>query len=285
MFLNKVKEALAGISDILYHATQIPNATNILKENKFTLTFVSGADDAQKPQTKYYYLSTTRSKLGSYHAGTRIGTILVLDGRKLSHNYVGNPVDYWGREFRKVAPSKNEMEDRIWSDKPFIKPAAKYIKEIHILFLIESYDNEDVEKGWLKTLLLEAYKHNIPAFVYTDKKAAATLNKAKATPIDDLGLSAVQEREDKRGHRDDMGVWLELYKKNDQEELSTEPFGGAKRTLNTLFSFDGYKSFEADIHNSKRNAPSLHEIVEILKQKKWNMKDFYKHLQDKWKGK
>jgi hypothetical protein len=284
----------SGISDIIYHFTSIYNAAKILKEDQFALTFVSGADDANKPKNKYYYLSTTRSKVGAYHVDSAgyFGVLLKLDGTKLRNNYIGNPVDYWGREFRKVAPTKHEMEDRIWSEKPSIKPATKYIEEIHVYFGGKHKDAgrvklwiaepEDAHKRQLEQLIKEAKEKNIPIFIYMDKEAAKLLDKRKAIPLDQLDLTTKPQEEYQRGKRDDMEVWLELYEKTDAESLSTEPFGGAKRLLRTLRSFDGIKSFEADVHNCKKGTPSLHKIVEILKKNKWTMKDFYKHLQDKW---
>jgi hypothetical protein len=184
------------------------------------------------------------------------------------------------------------MEDRIWSEKPSIKPATKYIEEIHVYFGGKHKDAgriklwiaepEDAHKRQLEELIKEAKEKSIPIFVYTDKEAAKLLDKRKAIPLDQLDLTTKPQEEYQRGKRDDMEVWLELYEKTDAESLSTEPFGGAKRLLRTLRSFDGIKSFEADVHNCKKGTPSLHKIVEILKKNKWTVKDFYKHLQDKW---
>lgn len=284
-FLTRVKNkyiisVLAGISDIVYHYTQLFYAAKILKEDQFALTFISGADDTLKPNDKYYYLSTTRSRRGSYHEGSRAHALMVLDGTKLRHNYIGSPIDYWGREFRKVAPAKNEMEDRIWSDKPYIKPASKYIKEIHIAFVDVKQEGL---KRQLRYLLTEAKKKGIPTFVYTDETAAKNLDKRKAVKLSDLDLKTeVLEPSKSYGRRDDMAVWLELYEKDNVDHLSTKPSGGAKRRLNSLRAFDGIESFKADVHNSKRGGPALHKILEILKINKWDMNAFYKHLQDKW---
>lgn len=278
---------LAGISDIVYHYTSLSSASSILKEDQFALTFISGSDDTQKPSDKYYYLSTTRSRRGSYHAGSRVHALMVLDGAKLMNNYVGNPVDYWGREFRKVAPAKNEMEDRIWSDKPYIKPASKYIKEIHISFAGVGDDHaiDQAFKRQIRALLIEAKKKGIPTFVYTDQKAAENLDKRKAVKLSDLDIKTEPSGHSRSyDRRDQMAPWLELYEKDKVEHLSTSPFGGAKRLLNTLGSFDGIESLKADVHNSKKGGHALHKIVEILKTNKWDIKDFYKHLQDKWKN-
>jgi len=276
-FLKLVSQhyVLSGVSDLVYHYTSLFAAAKILKEDQFALTFVSGADDTLKPNDKYYYLSTTRSRRGSYHEGSEVHVLMVLDGVRLRSNYVGSPVDYWGREFRKVAPAKNEMEDRIWSGKPYIKPASKYIKEIHISFVDVRLDSY---KRQIRRVLLEAKKKGVPTFVYTDKTAAENLDKRKAVKLTDLDLKTEpSEPSVSYGRRDHMAMWLELYEKDDKEHLSTEPYGGAKRLLD--YSID---TFKTDIHNSKKGTPALHKIVDILKKEKWTIKDFYKHLQDKW---
>jgi hypothetical protein len=193
-------------------------------------------------------------------------------------------VDYWGPEFRKVAPSKNEMEDRVWSEKPFIEPASKYIKEMHVTYdLKEPFDDKTVKDPMLKSLLLAGQNHGFPIYVYRDEKAGRLLDKRRAVPLSELNLSDVPAHEyPSSSLRDSMGAWLELYEKRNKDDLSTEPYGGAKRLLDTLFSFDGFSSFKADVHNSKKGTPSLHKIVEVLRKKKWDIKDFYDHLKDKW---
>jgi len=271
----------AGLSDIVYHFTSITAATNILTENVIKLTFISGADDVNKPDKKYYYLSTTRSRVGSYHTGHYVGVLLKLNGRKLRDNYVGGPVDYWGPEFRKVAPSKNEMEDRLWSDKPFIKDAIKYIDEVHVYF-----DNkvgiEDYDKRQIRKLLIEAKKKGIPTFVYPTQKAANLLDKRKAIPLSKIDLKTRKPINYglslKRG--DWLASWLELYEKDKKEYLSEK----AIRDIRRLYAIDGMSSFFADVHNQKKGSPALHKIVEILKKEDWTITDFYKHLQKKWLG-
>lgn len=172
------------------------------------------------------------------------------------------------------------MEDRIWSDKPYIKNASKYIKEIHVSFVDPGYE---AYKRQVRSLLIEAKKKGIPTFVYTDKKAAANLDKRKAVKLSELDLKT-EPKEPSRsfGRRDDMAPWLELYEKNDKAHLSTEPFGGAQRRLQGFRYSDGIKLFEAEVHYSKKGTPALHKIVQVLKTKKWDMKAFYKHLQTKW---
>jgi hypothetical protein len=272
----------AGISDVVYHFTSYVNTLNILKENRFALTFVSGSDDTSKPNKKYYYLSTTRSRIGSYHVGHTWGVLLKLNGVALRHNNVGNPVDYWGRDFRKVAPSKNEMEDRIWSDKPYIENATKYIDEIHISFV--GIDLDPLKRQ-VRQLLIEAKKQNIPTYIYTDKKSATIFDKRRAIPLSKVDLSTKPKEPSKSFPGfDSMAPWFELFEKDREEHLSTEPFGGAVRRIKSLWGMDGFSSFSADVHNSKKGTPALHKIVQVLKKNNWDLKDFYKHIQQKWTG-
>ena len=283
----KRDQVTAGISDVLYHYTSIENTLSVLKNNQFKLTVALNSDDTLKPQQKFYYLSTTRSKIGSYHIGSAgyFGVLLKLNGRKLHQNYTGTPVDYWGPDFRKAAPSKNEMEDRVWSDKPFIESATKYIDEIHVYFGGASRDASEYDRKKLASLVSLADKKQIPLYVYTSRKAAELLDKRHATPVEELDLLSVPTDDSEEQNRKpiyDVSDWLELYEKNNVDELSTEPFGGAKGKLKTLTSFDGMESFLADMHNSKKGTPSLYKIVQVLNYKKWNLKDFYKHLQNKW---
>lgn len=116
-------------------------------------------------------------------------------------------------------------------------------------------------KRQLRYLLTEAKKKGVPTFVYTDETAAKNLDKRKAVKLADLDLKTeVVEPSKSYGRRDDMAEWLELYEKDNVDHLSTKPFGGAKRRLNSLYAFDGIKSFKADVHNSKRGGPALHKI-------------------------
>ena len=272
----KLSSVTAGISDTVYHYTSISSAANILEENRFALTFISGSDDVNKPKDKYYYLSTTRSKIGSYHIGSTFGVLLKLNGTSLRNNYVGNPVDYWGREFRKVAPSKNEMEDRIWSAKPFIEPATKYIEEVHIYFTDVTHEGL---KKQLRHLLIEAKKRKIPTYLYTDIESAKLLDKRNGIPLSKIDIKTEPSEPSRSfGRRDYMAPWLELYEKKDAAHLSTE----AKRRLEGFYYADDINVFKADIHNSKKGTPALHKIIDILKKNKWSIEDFYNHIQKKW---
>lgn len=168
-----------GISDKLYHFTDIPKVVDILKYNTIPLaTAISGADAEYIKKHNLFYLCCQRSKnckLGFAYTKSGKGydndnqkskiifsVRIELDGYQLkADGYNGRPLDYWGNSgkrsnigydaFIKQFPGLTtlptpqevlkyqkhnkyfEMEDRIESNKPFIKNASKYIKRIDIL--------------------------------------------------------------------------------------------------------------------------------------------------------
>ncbi len=138
--IGSKKNIAEGISSVVYHFMGIRNAESVLKQNKFRLTASAGtgAEQALQKGDRMYYLSTTRHKLGGYHIDNSwSGVVFELDGSKLAQNYAGQAVDYWGPEFYGrpggKGPEKKEAEDRVYSYKPYITDANKYIKAVHVL--------------------------------------------------------------------------------------------------------------------------------------------------------
>ena len=161
-----------GISEKLFHKTQVESLAKILKQNKFLLTTDFGIsnerrhrDDYKNSRTKtrssrkLYYMSFMRSIDGKYLEPTQqtsFQSTIVMDGRKLmADGYSGNAMDFFyiDAKFNKEVPgflvpdeffdySKNygnkkymldEMEDRMYSYSPTLPNAKKYILEIHVL--------------------------------------------------------------------------------------------------------------------------------------------------------
>ena len=116
-----------GIIDIVYHKTRLDLAADILKANKFMTSVAFGTPaDKQQNKGKLYYLSTMRSPTGDYGPGLPAVTFK-LDGRALGERSKAAAVDYWGPSF-----PTDEMEDRVFTDEPYLEPALKYITEIHV---------------------------------------------------------------------------------------------------------------------------------------------------------
>jgi len=177
------KELNEGISSVLYHKTNLSTAYDILKSNKFTLSLSSMANKLNHDKKESYFLSTARNMRGSYYGDA----CFELDGTKLSNNYKGQAIDYWGDKNSKFPSgrSKNrgvEAEDRIFSNKSSINNASKYIKTIYVLI-----KGDDFSKyyGKIERIKNAAAQKNIPAFFFTDKKDYLNKNKSKAMEISD----------------------------------------------------------------------------------------------------
>lgn len=142
-----------GISDITYHFCTIKQCNNILQKDTFFLTMSSNRADAYDNK-RLFYLSTQRgrSKDLGYAQANHITARIQLDGAKLSQQYKGAPIDYWGSMgkqsyYNPIYDSSYgqgltntrkqhrnfEMEDRVFSYEPYIENASKYITRIDVL--------------------------------------------------------------------------------------------------------------------------------------------------------
>lgn len=130
-----VSDLFEGISDILFHRTGFTNLIKILEKNQFELrpTFAKSAEQEQtKRKADLYFMSTARTKNSKYISDSRT-PVLVLDGRKLKQNYSGYGMDYFGASWREMSGGEYEQEDRIFSQRPNITNAKKYILAIEIV--------------------------------------------------------------------------------------------------------------------------------------------------------
>lgn len=87
-----------GLSDKLYHFTSISNAFEICKNDVLYLQSAYAKDADNYDRKRKFYLSCTRMPNVRHgysrkfmHGGVRI----VLDGRRLSNDFKGKPINYW----------------------------------------------------------------------------------------------------------------------------------------------------------------------------------------------
>jgi len=285
---------LEGISPILYHATSLPTLKKILDSDTFRLTPDIGTrhEKGLRKGDKVYYMSTSRSKTGDYHypvsKHANGQSVIVLDGRKLmADGYSGQSMDYWGAGW-----GKDEMEDRIFSKKPNIPDAKKYIKEVHTYINLDAdTDRYDQRVRDARKVAIDLHKDGIPFYVYTDPKNLNLLNKNKAIKLSTLkAKEKAQKPYSYSGSRQpgSMSGLIELLKIDDKEKLSDR----AQKQLYKLkydagFSDDNIRSIEADIHNA-RNRDSdrdhLDRFIKLMQQH--NLKDvreLVNHIKDKFK--
>lgn len=168
--LQEEKKTLnEGITDIVYHYTDLRSVYDILKTDRFR-TSPAFEEDAEMNLGYNFYFSTTRSPLNSY---TDV-VLIKLDGRKFGYRYKARPVNFFGSG---RSQDDNEMEDRIFTDRGFIPNASDYILEIRILVeeeLLNSERSSDALRtgfGTVKNLCGLCEEKNIPLRLYTDHLA------------------------------------------------------------------------------------------------------------------
>lgn len=293
-------------SDVLYHITLIRNASNILSERRFRLStsVMNRRERTFQTKNRYYYLSTTRSKLGDYIGQNSYGTALVfkLNGRWFTERYKSFPMDYVSnsrnkaetRSFRSntIGP---EMEDRITSTKPYIyfpENASDAITELHLLVspvYISSYD-----QPYVRTIIVESKRLQIPLFIYEDETNFILQNKKKTVKIEDIipklstprKLPAPLAIHRNARSEDKVKSLRELYYKTDESKLSdnsrelllkVQALSVGELAGNILQQMD----LASEYHRN-----SLERLLAIFsKEKIRSPKEFAIFLKDKWKDK
>lgn len=281
-----------GISPILYHLTSLRSLKDIISSNKIRLSAsFSNPSEEQTGSDKLFFLSTTRSKIGGYTLRPAYdgSVLLVLDGRKLSHNYSGSPVDYWGQRMKSIDFKYDEMEDRIYSNEPYIDNILDYIKEIHVLIM-----KPITMDG--RRALLEVKKSGIPLFLYDNEKDF--LHQRNPKKLDDFEFS--DEKPYRSGY--DGISTRKVFAKNDKSRfgfrrwnylltLPVEKYDTMHYNLKDIVRnivYQGkdsseFTAFMADLHNAKNSPRELQTLVDIMKKNKLrNASDVWDFLINRW---
>ena len=262
-----------GITDIVYHKTRLDLAANILEGNKFMTSVAFGtAADKEINKGKLYYLSTMRSPIGDYGVSLPAVTFK-LDGRRLGERSKAAAVDYWGPEFPTY-----EMEDRVFTDEPWLEPASKYILEVHVGMRVkgQTYRPERLEE--LKKIFEISEKMGIPAFLYADEKTYAILNKTKRLTLDEW-MKLFEEHGDdldepwgykSRPWSDDRLEVIAGLIKAIEAGASLDDFDKGNYSIWYSLKYDYGGGFERQlsnaIHNNKTE-PEARETISIIARK------------------
>lgn len=266
-----------GISNIVYHSTGLHNVVKILADNTFRLTpdIGTSSEASQRPsEEKLYYMSFSRSKTGSFHypvSEYAVGqALIVLDGQRLmAAGYSGKPIEYWG------FGDKDEMEDRIFSTKPTIPNANKYISEIHVYFKSNERDDKDRDSIFIR-LLRKLYRQSaqlgIQIYIYDDVKHFNLLDKRHATQkVTDLktDVPPIKAYTSSYRRRNPFGDLMELLALDSEDKLSKN----AKDRLDKMagwYKDDTIRTISADVHNSRTddNRPKLDALIAEMKKLK-----------------
>lgn len=287
----KVQDILQeGISKVLYHFTSTINAEKICKDNEFKLTGSFGIDSEEEltHKDKVYYLSTSRHKRAGFTVSNVYNNqvVFVLNGQKLSYNYSGKAIDYWGEDFRKNDPLKFESEDRIYHNKPVIPNALKYIDSVHILMRDMNTHNDIIARA-NRRLLICLKRNKIPYYVYDSVDNFLLQRKDKSVTIDKQLIKGKEAenlgRFDRYSYRyNDLGAWGELYQQHDESKLS-------KRAKKKLYELnwgidDAINHIRIELHNMRtRNRDMYNKFYRIYKQSgHTSLRSFVEEIKDKF---
>lgn len=160
-----------GFQDIEYHVTKIDNIIKIIDENKINLSSGLG-NVSDRLGNKFFFLSLSRTGFPGVAYGTKYNDFarIVFDGRKLSYNFKGIPVDFWGQDYKTnptFAGKMFEYEDRLVTDKSVIENIKKYIIRVDVL----SVENNKIKL--IKNLIEVCRDKNVDIFVYGNRKDMA----------------------------------------------------------------------------------------------------------------
>ena len=297
--------SISGGTDILYHITGISAAAKIVSTDKFHLKPNEGTDAEAMLSKAAYYLSTTRTKIGSYSRQSiySYSVVFVLDGRKIGQTYKIAPVDYW-ETLKDAEPyntdnayvkrrDRNESEDRVLASKPTI-PAFKYIKEIHA--------SVNDKKHLLFALKKAALLHKIPIWFYENTKDLLMLDKRKAVQVK-FDKSALQQQESLpreyeykyRLRENSIKPWLQLWfakipEGKDPWKVAKDLGDKAYTCYKRIEYSDALSGFNADLHNAKGISPGsvskeremLDKLVGIMRKERMTPKQFIEALRAKY---
>lgn len=304
--MAKVYISLAS-TDVLYHITSIGLAVKILETNSFHLKPSDGTEAEEQLTNKgAYYLSTTRSKVGSYTRQSvwSYSVIFVLDGRKLANRYKIKPVDYWGtlkdgkpydtEDAYHLRRDRNESEDRILSPTPII-PAWDYIKEIHAHVNGKSDLMFKIKKA--------ALIHKVGLWFYNDAKNLMLLNKAKAVDVDFIKIDTGIKEQRKPGayeysyqRKNSIKPWLTLWhvvipSNKTPSQIVSELNDREVRLKHQVLQYsDALRILNADLHNAKGVMPGhlskeremLDSLILVMRKNKLTPAQFIDKLKEKY---
>jgi len=297
----KIVDLFEGLSPILFHSTHLNNFMKMLQTDKIRLspTFTKGMESNHKHS---YYLSTSRTRTGSYHLGdSRYSVLIEFDGRKLASKFTGEPMDYWGEDFRKAKGGEYEQEDRLFSNEPYIDNFLRYVNRVDIL-LGNRPDMPQLNKS-LRQALIHLKRNGIPVRVYESNRDWITGSNNFVTVDQILSLETSDvnpfnrnededeaflrrhraKRENSRSSTDGLRVIYKALMIDDYSLFSPEE----KARLDRYISGIDYRStVSAELHNASNDQslrPVLEKIGRIMRRNGLRTpSDLADFIHDKW---
>lgn len=280
--------------DLLYHHTNLNNALNILEKGEFVLTPSVKTVEmgihkkiGQSTASSSFFMSLTRSILGSYHSETRIGAFFVIDGKRLQqYGKIASVVYY-----------EDEFEDRLMSSKPSVKIDG-LIKEIRIPISpkVVADPSADRHKIRMRQIVIKANSLGIP--VKFQEIRDGKLSHIWASPLmssdkipDFLKLKMTSEPTYPQSHKKSQFDRVRLYKMLITTNLTREqlPPEAVKVLERNFRSRNDLSSIQSELHNAStdirnRNPQSpIHQLkLEMNKRKLDGAEDIFNFVYEKY---
>lgn len=295
----KIRDLFEGLSPTLFYARSVRSALDIFKNNEFRMspTFTKGIESHEKYN---YYLSTSRTRTGKYHIENSMYSVLIeLDGRLLSNNLTGEPMDYWGADFRRAANGSYEQEDRIYSNKDTIKDASKFVNRVDILIAPDGRDSQ-VQNKLVLDLVSILKKKGIPVRLYKDNRDWIT-GSGNTVSFEELisydrpevkTISREQTDDDRYMNmrstmgakpKNDLGLIYKAMVVDDKNLFTSEEWHRLDRYTRPI---DAKGSIGTELHMAQNYSslrPTLRKIGEFMRKNGLrDAKDLADFLVDKW---
>ena len=279
-------------TSVLYHYTSPMPALRIMKSGEFELTSSVGSPQEAKiaPKGYPYFMSTTRSKVGDYHARTpgSHAVMFVLDGNKLSQHYKVKPVDYWEGMWQRDNSNERtrEAEDRVYSKTPTI-PTAGVIKEIHQLVS----DQDEFRSPVIRQMAIIAKTQGIPIYFYADKQGWLLQAPNRRFNVSQLPSRFKGQPKKSMAYRSrritPLEQWVELLYKKNKSELSQE---ASQLRHNLVYYGSRYpeedNNLRIDLANARKpNDPErglADKVIQFLRKNNMSTVDLKNAMVAKW---
>lgn len=279
-----------SLSRVVYHYTGLAAAQKILQSGQFELSSTPGSIEQQyAPKGRLYFLSTTRTKTGGYHQGSKWrGVMFNLNGDWFNQRYKSGPLDYWGDRGRGMRAS--EAEDRVYSAEPTIPIGG--VTAVHVFVASDQPydDNLGANRAVARQILIAAKTQGIPAYFYTNHDA--WLRQDTRHTADISQLTGARPTSGYRGmrRRPYMQNWLELMGATARNQLHKDA-GNLLYNLNYTYDLkNAADSLATDMSNARKpdSGPEREQAVKIIRymqQHRLNtIPEFVDHIAAKWKN-
>jgi hypothetical protein len=262
-----------------------------MASGKFELSSDLGSVEQQyAPKGYRYFLSTTRTLTGGYHEYTSSGSAMfVLDGNWFNDRYKSKPVDYWGnRDPLQSHHKAHEAEDRVFSKTPAIPIDG--VSAVHVLIKPDS-ENEYLG-AWARTVLINAKKRGIKAYLYDDEAAWRQLDVRHSVPVSKnpmlRGQQHVVTRQSMYNRKGYLHPWIQLITATDQSQLSKKANDIRYRLGYDYDAHNALQGLGVEMSNARKPGSGIDRdnavrIIDYMRKNKLNdLEALMAHLKKKW---